>query len=229
VSGGLTPYIYLWSDSSKTPTINDLCSGEYEITVYDSNHCLIKRIIPLIVDTTIFPTNIQAWSDFTTIYRGQSTNIYGSDYGNEFEYTWSPPDYLNTTKGTKATATPLNTIIYTYKTTDTNGCEGIDTLLIIVKDVICEDPYVFVPNAFTPNGDGKNDILYVRGNVLEKIDFAIYDRWGEKLFETKDKNIGWDGTFRGKPCNPGVYVYYLNATCIGGEKYHHKGNVTLIR
>jgi gliding motility-associated-like protein len=113
--------------------------------------------------------------------------------------------------------------------TDTNGCIVTDTILITVMDVICEDPYIFVPNAFSPNGDGLNDILYVRGHVLATIDFAVYDRWGEKLFETKDKNTGWDGTFRGKPCEPGVYVYYLDATCIGGARYYHKGNITLIR
>jgi len=229
VSGGVVPYTYLWTDGNGYPSLSDLCEGEYEITVYDSNQCFTTAIIPVIVDTTLFPANVRAWSDLASIYRGQSTTIYGSDYGNEFDYSWSPPDYLNTTKGTKAITTPLNTIIYTYKTADTNGCEAIDTVMIIVNDVICEDPYVFVPNAFTPNGDGKNDILYVRGDVLEKIDFAIYDRWGEKLFETKDKNIGWDGTFRGRPCDPGVYVYYLDATCIGGARYLHKGNVTLIR
>ena len=230
-AGGVAPYTYLWTDSNHSvgSLIKDLCIGEYEVTAYDANLCLVKTIVPLIVDTTLFPTNVRAWSDLTKIYRSQSTTIHGSDYGSAFDYTWSPPDYLNTTKGTNAITTPLNTIIYTYKTTDTNGCEGTDTVMIIVMDVICEDPYIFVPNAFTPNGDGKNDILYVRGDVIDKIDFAIYDRWGEKLFETKDKNRGWDGTFRNRPCDPGVYVYYLDATCIGGTRYLHKGNITLIR
>ena len=229
-AGGLPPYFYVWTDDGKTtPTIKNLCAGEYEVTVYDFYNCFTTAVVPVFVDTTLFPTSVRAWSDSATIYRSQSTTIYGSDYGNKFDYTWSPNDYLNTTKGTKAVSTPLNTIIYTYKASDTNGCEIIDTLLITVLDVICEDPYIFVPNAFSPNGDGLNDILYVRGNVLEKVDFAIYDRWGEKLFETKDKNIGWDGTFRGKPCSPDVYVYYLDANCIGGERYQHKGNVTLIR
>jgi gliding motility-associated-like protein len=230
-AGGFAPYTYVWTDSlnNKTSTMKNLCEGEYEVTAYDVNKCWIKTVIPVFVDTTIFPASVRAWSDMPTIYRSQSTVIQGSDYGNGFDYTWSPPDYLNTTKGTKATSTPLNTIVYTYKLTDTNGCVVMDTVLIIVMDVICEEPYIFVPNSFTPNGDGINDILYVRGNVLEKVDFAIYDRWGEKLFETKDKNIGWDGTFRGKPCDPGVYVYYLDATCIGGARYLHKGNVTVVR
>ena len=229
VSGGLAPYTYIWSDSSKTSTIKNLCEGEYEVTAYDSNKCWITTKIFVFVDTNLFPAAVQAWSDLATIYRSQSTIIYGSNYGSGFDYTWSPSDYLSTTKGTKTTSTPLHTITYTYTVTDTNGCIVSDTILITVLDVICDEPYIFVPNAFTPNGDGLNDILYVRGNVLEKVDFAIYDRWGEKIFETKNKDIGWDGTFRGKPCDPGVYVYYLDAACIGGMKYHHKGNITLIR
>ena len=72
-------------------------------------------------------------------------------------------------------------------------------------------------------------MLYVRGDILVDIEFAVYDRWGEKVFETKDKTIGWDGTFRNKMCEPGVYVYYLQATCISGIKNIIKGNVTLIR
>ncbi|MDR1459677.1 MAG: gliding motility-associated C-terminal domain-containing protein, partial [Bacteroidales bacterium] len=59
--------------------------------------------------------------------------------------------------------------------------------------------------------------------------FAVYDRLGEKLFQTKDKDVGWDGTFRGKQCMPGIYVFYLDAVCIGGERYLLKGNVTLMR
>ncbi len=229
VSGGVTPYSYVWFDGSTGPFIDNLCAGEYEVTAYDSNGCMIETYVNVFIDSIYFPQDIKAWSDTATIYRSRSTTIYGSYYGEGFDYTWSPADYLNTTKGSKAITTPPNTIIYTYTVTDSNGCIGTDTVLITVLDVICDDPYVFVPNAFSPNGDGLNDILYVRGLILEKIEFAVYDRWGEKVFETRDQNVGWNGTFREKPCSPGVYVYYLDATCIGGERYLRKGNVTLIR
>jgi gliding motility-associated-like protein len=229
VSGGVSPYTYIWIDGNTSPEIEDLCIGEYSVTAYDSNGCLIERVIELFFDSTYFPQSIKAWADTAVLYRSQSTIIHGSDYGNRFDYTWSPADYLSTTKGTNAVTTPKNTIVYTYTISDSYGCSGTDTVLITVLDVICEEPYVFVPNAFSPNGDGLNDILYVRGRVLEKVEFAVYDRWGEKVFETKDKNTGWDGVFRGKRCEPGVYVYYLDAVCIGGEHYLLKGNITLIR
>jgi gliding motility-associated-like protein len=229
VSGGVSPYTYIWFDGNTSPSIEDLCIGEYSVTAYDSNGCLIERVIELFFDSTYFPQNIKVWADTAILYRSQSTVIHGSDYGNGFNYTWSPADYLSTTRGTNTVTTPKSTIVYTYTISDSYGCSGTDTILITVLDVICDEPYVFVPNAFSPNGDGLNDILYVRGRILEKIEFAVYDRWGEKLFETKDKNIGWDGTFKDKRCEPGVYVYYLDAVCIGGEHYLLKGNITLIR
>jgi gliding motility-associated-like protein len=72
-------------------------------------------------------------------------------------------------------------------------------------------------------------MLYVRGLTLIEIDFAVYDRLGERIFATTNPQTGWDGTYKGKPCQPGVYVYYLTAVCIGGDQYVKKGNVTLIR
>jgi gliding motility-associated-like protein len=228
-SGGVSPYTYLWFDGNTDTSLENLCSGEYAVTAYDYNGCSTEALIEIALDTSYFPQNIQVWADTTVIYRSQSTTLYGSNYGNKFDYTWSPIDYLNTNKGTKAITTPKNTITYTYTVSDGYGCFWLDTILITVLDVICEEPYVFVPNAFSPNGDSRNDVLYVRGLVLEKVEFAVYDRWGEKVFETKDKNKGWDGIFRGKQCDPGVYVYYLDAVCIGGERYLVKGNVTLIR
>ena len=102
-------------------------------------------------------------------------------------------------------------------------------MCIVVLDVHCADPYVYVPNAFTPNGDGKNDQLFVRSKMVSELTFLIYDRWGEKVFETNDMRNGWDGTFKGKPCDPGVFVYYLDVTCHNQSTYFKKGNVTVIR
>jgi gliding motility-associated-like protein len=86
-----------------------------------------------------------------------------------------------------------------------------------------------VPNIFSPNGDGNNDIAFVRGVGVEYLNFVIFDRWGEKVFETNDINNGWDGTFRGQKMNNGVFVYYLQATFKNGEEVTKKGDITLIR
>ena len=84
-------------------------------------------------------------------------------------------------------------------------------------------------NAFSPNGDGVNDILRVRGLNLLELELKIFDRWGELVFETTDQSIGWDGTFKGKEVDPDVYVYHLRVICFDEQENLIKGNITLIR
>ncbi len=102
---------------------------------------------------------------------------------------------------------------------------GNDVYALAVKDKVTAR----VPQIFSPNGDGLNDILYVLGAEVEELTFIVYNRWGEKVFETKDVNIGWDGTFRSKKAQPGVYVYYLNAELSTNETLTQSGDITLVR
>jgi gliding motility-associated-like protein len=95
------------------------------------------------------------------------------------------------------------------------------------SDTLAND--LFIPDAFSPNGDGKNDNLFVRGNNIQELYFAVYDRWGEKVFETTDKNNGWDGTYKGKQLNGAVFVYYCKGKYTDGTAFNLKGDITLIR
>lgn len=227
-SGGIAPYTYNWSTGDSTPSISNLCIGDYSLVVTDSLGC--KNDINITIeDSSYFSKEVDVWADTNTFYRSQHTFLHATDLGNEYSYSWTPSDNVTPIDGKDVKITPLESTLYTVIVTDKFGCQISDTISIYVLDVICQEPYVFVPNAFSPNNDGINDILYVRGEILEKINFAIYNRWGEKLFETTDKNIGWNGLYKNKICEPGVYVYYLQATCIGGLEYIHKGNITLIR
>lgn len=88
---------------------------------------------------------------------------------------------------------------------------------------------VFVPNVFSPNGDGYNDIMRVRGKGIEDLQFIIFNRWGEKVFESTDINAGWDGTYKGEPMNLSVFVYVLKGKFKNGELIDEKGNFTLLR
>jgi len=88
---------------------------------------------------------------------------------------------------------------------------------------------VFVPNIFSPNGDGFNDVLRVRGKGIAELEFIIYDRWGEKVFETTDANVGWDGTYKGEPMNLAVFVYVIKGKFKNGDVIDKKGNFTLLR
>ncbi|MCB0794629.1 MAG: gliding motility-associated C-terminal domain-containing protein, partial [Flavobacteriales bacterium] len=117
-----------------------------------------------------------------------------------------------------------------YAVTVSDGiCTRMDSVFVSVYELNCEEPDIFVPNAFTPNGDGNNDVLFVRGRFITDLEFKIFDRWGEKVFETTDQAVGWDGTFRGEPAGAAVFVYHLRVVCEDGRSYFKKGNVTLIR
>lgn len=97
------------------------------------------------------------------------------------------------------------------------------------KDLSKSACEVKVPSAFTPNGDGQNDILYARGIKVTNLQFEIFNRWGQMVFESKQVNDGWDGTFNGQPLNSEVFVYYVRATCPDRTTIERKGSVTLIR
>ena len=140
-----------------------------------------------------------------------------------FSYFWSPAAGLSCTECQETVASPTETT--TYILTDTLGCKDSDTLVIKVFDEFD----VFVPTAFSPNGDGINDVLYVRGNGIKEIDFIVYDRIGEKVFMSASLSTGWDGSFRGKLLNPGVFSFFVKAFMSDGTTKSMKGNVTLFK
>ncbi|TWI99893.1 gliding motility-associated-like protein [Mucilaginibacter frigoritolerans] len=88
---------------------------------------------------------------------------------------------------------------------------------------------IYVPNAFTPNGDGKNDIVYVHSESIRSLKFYIYDQWGELLYTSTSLQNGWDGSYRGKKEPVGVYVYYVEAIMNDGKQVNKKGTITLLR
>ncbi len=118
---------------------------------------------------------------------------------------------------------------YVFTVSDDNGCAVTGTA--VVEDGIedCFTPHVWLPNVFSPNGDGQNDILFVRGEGVRFIELVIYNRWGQKIFETTSLQTGWDGTFNGKPCPAAAYAYYLKATFINDTEEVYHGNVTIVR
>ena len=128
------------------------------------------------------------------------------------------------------TITIQNTTIVTLTVIDLNtGCEVFAEKRLKVYEINCAEPDIFIPSAFTPNGDNNNDIFYVRGSNLYSIELEIYNRWGELVFRTDDLNRGWDGSYNGREADPGVFVYHLKAICLDKQEYFTKGNLTLIR
>jgi gliding motility-associated-like protein len=225
-SGGTPPYSYLWSNGFNSSSVNNLCVGEYVCTVTDANNCKTFDSDSVILNYIFI--DAMAWVDHDTIYEGQSTSIHSTYYPN-VSYHWSPPLYLENPTIPSTIATPPQSMTYIIMMDDGNGCYFYDTINIVVLEVFCEEPHIFIPNSFTPNGDNLNDVLYVYGNYIESLHLAIYNRWGQKVFETNDKYVGWDGYYNGNLAPPGVYDYYLEVYCYNKEKFQKKGNITLLR
>ncbi len=152
-----------------------------------------------------------------------------------YQYLWEPPATLSDPTIFNPVASPEETTTYTvYVVEPLTGCEAAAEVTVYVIAPECAEPVIFVPNAFTPNGDGHNDLLYVYGNdqsdlFFEEFYFVIYDRWGQKVFETRDPAQGWDGSFKGNPLPPDVYGFYLEVKCYNQQTFTKKGNVTILR
>lgn len=201
--------------------------GPYTLTYdyTDVNGCFNT----ISVITSVDDNYATAWGD-TTIYYGEDIILY-SDAGGD--YTWSPIE------GVECITCPVTTILPPYSTdyiitsVDENGCIASDNAFVTVLP----DPgnILFVPNTFTPNSDGNNDIFFVFGyNLTLVTKLAVFDRWGELVYIREnvspyDLSNGWDGTINGKTLNNGVYAYVVEVQFETGQIFSQMGNVTLIR
>jgi gliding motility-associated-like protein len=147
-------------------------------------------------------------------------------------YTWSPAVQLSCTNCPYPVATVRQQQTYTVRVENSLGCSASDTIQL---DVLCRADNVFLPNTFTPNGDGNNDVWYPRGAGVRSVRFLrVFNRWGQMVFErtnfnTDDRTAGWDGTFKGVLLPPDVFVYSLGITCSNGQPIELKGNVMIVR
>ncbi|MBI4945832.1 MAG: gliding motility-associated C-terminal domain-containing protein [Bacteroidetes bacterium] len=219
-SGGTN---YLWNTGQTTTSIrvNPATDTFYSIIVSD-NPCTNKDTLSVTVHA--LPT-VSASSNIIAI--GDSTHLTAS--GGTL-YQWSPSIGLSCSTCADPIGAPDQTTDYCVTVTDTiSGCSDNDCITIHVEN-ICGT--LFIPNAFSPNGDGENDTLKIyigNSGCIQEYRLVIFDRWGEKVFESHDPKTGWDGTLRGKGLDPAVFVYYLKATLETGEKINKKGNISLIR
>ena len=221
VNGGTFPYTYSWNSIpvQTGATATQLAGGIYTVTVTDANNCSKQQMVTVIGTQN---ATANAGTD-ETITRGQQIKLHALP--DNVQYSWSPTDGLSCSDCQHPEASPLTTTTYTLTTTDVNGCNAIDSITITVNQVNT----LFVPDVFSPNGDGKNDVLFVRGSNIAEVNFAVYDRWGERVFETRDKNFGWDGTYKGKELSGAVFVYYCIGKYNDGSEFKVKGDVSLVR
>lgn len=160
------------------------------------------------------------------LIEGQSTvfaPVIGAAAGSMIE--WTPDMNLTCNTCADPTANPTTTTRYTITVTDPAGCKLSDSL-----DVSVTQLGLLIPTGFSPNGDGENDVFRVLNKNLAEIDLQVFNRWGEKVYETTDWTVGWDGTYKGVKQDIGVYVWECRYRFLGETTIHTaKGNVTLIR
>jgi len=206
---------YVWHDGSTARYFNVTAPGSYWVKVIDNNNCSSSDTV-LLKEIFQPPANFLKQADslcqFDKISIGPSAN-YSS-------YTWSTGSMQQFITVEKA-----GSYILTVK--DNNGCSGIDTTRIIEK--ICHTG-VYIPTAFTPNNDGLNDLF--RARVYGKttsFKLEVYNRYGERIFETTDPDAGWNGTYKGTPQSTSVFVWQCFYQLTGEKHAFKKGTVVLIR
>lgn len=186
-----------------------------------------------LIDTTVIRRDhsldgFHAWADRTEIYLGEEVALHASD--GAAEYLWSPAVDLDRPDIQHPTATPTDTsVCYTVQATTADGCSRIDSVCIHCTDIICGAPEFVIPNAFTPNGDGINDRICFNADMLTEFHIAIFNRWGQCVYESTDATQCWDGIFNNNPALAGVYTYTCRVRCVNGVETDFKGDITLIR
>ena len=165
-----------------------------------------------------------------TIYIGQSIILSTNLNDPNIDYQWLPADHLSHPNSETTNASPTETTDYEVEIYDPEtGCTIKALKRIVVFEINCGEPQIFIPTAFSPNGDMNNDVFEVKGNVIEELSLSIYNRWGEKIFESFGQDHAWDGTYKGTKVDPGVFVYHLHLRCFDGQTFFKKGNITVIQ
>jgi len=226
VTGGSGVYTYSWTPSTITgSTATNVGGGNYSVNVVDNAGCTASGSFVVPVSGSL---NVSLDPAVSNILQGESVPFTTTVVPSNplYTYTWTPTTSLTCDDCTNPTASPMETTTYIVTVTAPDGCVGSDTAIVNVE-IVCGE--YFLPNIFSPNGDGLNDELCLLGNCITKLNLTIYDRWGEVVFETQDQGFCWDGTFKGQIMNTATFVYVLDLELINGDKIHDKGNLNLVR
>lgn len=218
VSGGTLPYQVLWNTGASSSSLNNICAGEYTVTIQDVAGCEKKDTVKINQGNI----NLDGGSNATICQNGTYTfNATGAD-----NYTWSN----GVSNGSSETFTSLGQFTY-YVTGSANGCTATDSVIIIIND--CNSPVIAsvleMPNVFTPNSDGSNDIYKPTiEQAIGLISFTILNRWGNVMYINEDI-IEWNGISDGKEALPGTYFYLVRYKTTLNEELTQHGFFELVR
>ncbi|WP_170067531.1 T9SS type B sorting domain-containing protein [Neolewinella xylanilytica] len=230
-TGGSPAYSYS-SDGvgyQPEPRLDSLLAGDYALYVRDQNGCQDTVTTSLTEPAEFVITAEEA----IQLYLGDDTTLLARSNYFPVDFSWGPDSVTCLTPDcARARIMPLQSIDYFVSGTNEAGC--VDTAFVAFS--VIQDLPTYIPNVFTPNGDGNNDFFTVfGGNVIARIEtMRIYDRWGSLLYEAaepfpaNEPSLGWNGMLDGKQVNNGVYVYYVEVRYINGALEGYRGDVTVL-
>lgn len=226
--------VYKWINFTiglnHTDIPNPIAIAPYTITYTvqgsDDHYCFVHEK-PVTVTVRPLPT-VDAGPDIV-VQAGYDVTLNAQASADVTKLQWTPERYLSCYDCTTPLCKPLATTQYIIKV-ENKYCKAADTLVVAVD---CKEARVRIPNAFTPNGDGANDVFMLNGISIIR-HMVIFSRWGQKVFEKDnfiagDRTSCWDGTYNGQKCEPGAYVYFVEMECPSGGVFSRKGSVVLIR
>ncbi len=225
----------VWSPSTPitsgqgTTEISYILSESTDFSVVVTNEAGCEWSTTFSTALSQFSSDIFATIDMDTINLGESVQLETNNDG-DYNYQWEPSDILDSDDIYNPVGTPtdMNTT-FTVTVTNTDGCTETASVAVSVVQPLCDESDVFVPNMFSPNGDGLNDTWRIESNFIDEMTLIVYSRWGEEVFTSNSQDLEWDGTFENEDLEPDVFGYYLQVRCINGFDYSTQGNVTIIK
>ena len=209
------------------PIASPLTTTMYTVTGTDANNCFRDTAS---VTIHVLPLPIVTAGQDTTVQAGSSFILHGTGSSDVVQWNWTPAKYLSCNDCAMPTCTTNENISYTLAVKTQDGCSSSAHVTIKLE---CDEARISIPNAFTPNGDGLNDLFVIKG-ISFVMHMVIYDRWGEKVFERNNFNPSdpascWNGYFNGMEAATGGYVYFIEMQCPMGGVFSRKGTVMLLR
>jgi gliding motility-associated-like protein len=179
---------------------------------------------------TVSDVPVISASQDTLVDAGSSIELSASTTLGDLNWTWTPNtqgDILACLNNdcTLVEVSPLISTVFTVTASSTAGCEVSEQIAVLLN----VSDGIGVPNTFSPNGDGLNDLLFVKGQNIVEMDFKVFNRFGELVFETNDQSIGWDGNFRLKEEKDASFAWMLRYELLDGRSGDMNGNVTIVR
>lgn len=226
VLNGLAPYTFAWANGAITPSLNNVLPGTYAVTIRDAAGCAMDTVVT-ISNNNSFAVAVEGAA---AIELGETVELKAVATGSaDVSYTWVPAFGLQCPTCASVTVRPAETTIYKVTAVDaTYGCVATAEANIVVGT----ETNVFLPNAFTPNGDGQNDVLELYGNrqSIRYFQLLVFNRWGEKVYETNDQFFNWDANYKGEKLEPGAYLYVMKIVHLNNETSRtFKGSISLLK